>query len=170
MTIAVRIRAWLRRFAKLTALIEDSLLVVMLITMIAIAVSQILLRNFFDFGIAWGDPVLRTLVLWIGMLGAMIASRTENHISMDLLSHFLPPLMKKGSRVLTDLFTVGICSILSYYAWLFVRYEYQDGSELFSGLPAWWAEAILPLGFALIGLRYLFSLFKMLWPDEEGVT
>lgn len=162
------IRAGLRRFARLTAFLEDSLLVVMMVMMVTIAATQILLRNFFDVSLAWGDPVLRTLVLWVGMFGAMVASRNENHIRIDLLSRFLPLLLKRAGRVMTDLFTIGVCSLLSYFAGRFVYYEYQDGSELFTGIPAWWAELILPAGFGLMALRYLFAMVNMLWPDRSG--
>ncbi len=56
---------------------EDGLLALMVAAMIFLAGSQILLRNLFDTGFAWADPVLRLLVLWVGLLGALAASRTD---------------------------------------------------------------------------------------------
>ena len=86
MTIVSRTRHWLGRLSRLTAWIEDGLLVLIVATLVGIAGLQIILRDFFNIGLTWGDPLLRTLVLWVGMLGAMIASRTENHISIDCLA------------------------------------------------------------------------------------
>jgi len=50
---------------------EDGILVVLLSVMILVAAAQILLRNFFDIGLSWGDQALRILVLWVGLMGAV---------------------------------------------------------------------------------------------------
>ena len=68
---------WLRR-------IEDALLVVLLTSMIGVAVAQIFLRNFFDSGLYWGDAAVRVMVLWVAMVGAMLASRNDEHIRIDI--------------------------------------------------------------------------------------
>lgn len=175
MTIARRTRGWLGRLSRLTARLEDSLLVLIVVSLVGIAALQIILRDFFSMGLTWGDPLLRTLVLWVGMLGAMIASRTENHISIDILSRFLPVRWKLPVHIVTDLFTATVCTIMGYYSFLFVHYEYQDGTLLFGNVPAWPAETVLPAGFALIGLRYIFSAIRMLAgetgrPDQGKTT
>jgi len=65
---------------------EDALLVAMLALMIGVAVTQIVLRNGFDGGLLWGDAFLRVLVLWIGLTGALVASRDRRHINIDVIS------------------------------------------------------------------------------------
>src|SRR4051812_6244482 len=49
--------------------IEDGILAVLVLTLVALAGTQILLRDLFHTGISWADPVMRDLVLWTGMLG-----------------------------------------------------------------------------------------------------
>ena len=44
--------------------VEQILNVVLLSALILFAFSQIILRNFFSTGIAWGDALVRSLVLW----------------------------------------------------------------------------------------------------------
>ena len=75
--------------------IEDLLLVGLLLSMISIAFTQIVLRNGFDGGIAWADSLLRIMVLWIALIGALVASRDQRHINIDLISRFLPPLVRE---------------------------------------------------------------------------
>ena len=60
---------------------ETFLLLFFLFTAIFLASTQIFLRNFFDTGIVWADSALRILVLWIGMIGAMFASRNKKTYS-----------------------------------------------------------------------------------------
>ena len=68
--------------------VEDALLVVLLSAMILLASTQILLRNFFDSGFVWIDPILRVMVLWLGLIGATVATRYNKHIRIDLLSRY----------------------------------------------------------------------------------
>ncbi len=49
------------RLASIFQKIEDSILVCLMLTMISLAVFQIFLRNFFDAGIVWADPLVRIL-------------------------------------------------------------------------------------------------------------
>jgi TRAP-type C4-dicarboxylate transport system permease small subunit len=61
--------------------VEDVILVILLSTMIGMAAFQILFRNLFDAGIVWGDILVRILVLWLGLVGAMVATRTASILS-----------------------------------------------------------------------------------------
>ena len=149
---------WSARIGRLTALLEDALLVLMLTVMIAVAVLQILLRNYFDLGLVWGDSLLRAMVLWVGLLGAIVASRNENHISIDILSRFMPPRVQALANIITDLFTVAVCAVVSYYSYRFVELDFEAGVTTFGKLPAWVIEAILPVGFAIIALRYCVAM------------
>ena len=49
----------------------------------------------------WAETFLRVLVLWIGLAGAMAASREHRRISIDILSRFLQPQALKVAIVFT---------------------------------------------------------------------
>jgi len=133
---------------------EETFIFFLLGLMVLLSGSQILLRNLWDSGIAWGDPLLRVLVLWVGMLGAMLASRHNQHIRIDLLSRYLPPLWKHYSAVVTSLFSAVVCALLAWHSGRFVMFEWQDGAVLFDDVPSWLAESVMPLGFTIIALRF----------------
>ena len=125
--------------------------------MIALAGTQILLRNLLETGLEWGDPLLRVTVLWLGLLGAMAATRDDNHISIDVVSRFLPPRAKTASRLVTDLFTATVCGLLAYHGARFVLLEKGAGTLAFGFVPAWVCELIIPFGFGIIALRFCVS-------------
>jgi len=79
-----------RRLQHLLHRLEDGLLAVAVLVMVALAGLQIVLR-LFDGGLSWIEPALRVLVLWIGMLGAVTASHSGRHIRIDLLTRVVPP-------------------------------------------------------------------------------
>ncbi len=156
------LRRWLSKIGHFTGLMEDFLLVLILSIMIIIAVSQILLRNYFDIGLVWSDSLLRALVLWVGLLGAIVASRNENHISIDILSRFMSARIKAISNIVTDIFTVVVCVVVSYYSYNFVKLDFDENISTFGDLPAWMIESILPIGFAVIALRYAEGIVRRL--------
>jgi TRAP-type C4-dicarboxylate transport system permease small subunit len=136
---------------------ETFLLLFFLLAAILLASSQILLRNFFDTGIFWADSALRVLVLWIGMLGAMFASRNKKHIRIDILSHHLPEKFQNGVKRITEFFTALACGIVAYYSVEFIKYEYEDGLIAFANVPVWLCETIIPIAFTVMALRYLIN-------------
>lgn len=160
----------LNKTNRLIHLLEDSLLVFTLGAMILLALSQIILRNLFDSGIEWSEPLLRIMVMWLGLLGAIAATKKSNHISIDVVSRLLPNKGKVISAVLTNLFSAIICAIVSYYALQFVLMEYEDGMMAFSNIPAWLCESIIPFGFGLMSLRFLINIGSSLkcWNDEPS--
>ena len=130
--------------------------------MIALAASQIVMRNFFGFGFIWADELLRMLVLWIAVAGAVAASRTDKHINIAVLEGILPGKLRAITKILVDLFTAGVCLIITWYSIDFVRTSYEYGDLLLDKVPAWILQLVLPIGFGLISWRYLLFSFKRL--------
>jgi TRAP-type C4-dicarboxylate transport system permease small subunit len=149
--------------------LEEILLTLALLAMIVLSFSQIVLRNFFGISLIWADAFLRYLVLWVAMFGAMVATREYNHINVDVLSHLLPGRSNAALRVVTDLFSAGVCFLLSYAGVLFLREEYAGGEMAFGPVPNWVAELILPIGLGIIGLRFLYHAGRHLKEAIHGV-
>ncbi len=143
------------RLLRATAVVETGLLVGLLGTMIGLAALQIVLRNLFQSGLLWADPLLRVMVLWVGMLGAVAATRDDRQITVDVLSRFLPARWKAASRVLTDLFAATLCAVLARHALRLVLDERAAATVAFGRVPLWVCESVLPAAFAVIALRYL---------------
>jgi len=137
--------------------LEESLLGIILLSTIIFAVAQIFLRNFFHSGIPWGDSLVRILVLWLGLIGAMIASRDHRHIKIDIISRHLATANQLRLRRFTDTVSAIVCFIVAWYAFTFVRIEYQDGMLAFENVPVWLTEAIIPFGFVIMAVRFLLS-------------
>jgi TRAP-type C4-dicarboxylate transport system permease small subunit len=139
---------------KLVHSVEDVALSLLLLLMIVLAPLQIALRNFFDLGLPWADPLIRVLVLWVGLLGAVSAARGNRHITIDVLNRLLPPRPQAMLSVVTSGFTVIVCCLLAYHGYRFVADEYEYGTHAFSDLPAWIFQTVIPFAFGAIAVRY----------------
>jgi len=142
------------KFIKFINKIEDGLLIIILTSMIILAVYQIIARNLFSEGIVWIDPLLRTLVLWVGLSGAVVATRSDNHIRIDVFAKHLPKHFLPYIQRIVYLFTFSICLLIAWHAGRFIYSEYEYGTIAFSGVPSWLTGLIIPLSFTLIAIRY----------------
>ncbi len=135
--------------------VEDILLVLLLAVMIGLAAWQIVARNILDTAVIWGDPLLRTLVLWVGFLGAVAAARDDRQINVDVVSRFTDEPWTSRIRVLTDLFTATVSGFLAWQAVRFVGDARAYQEIAFASVPLWVTGSILPLAFGLLFVRYL---------------
>jgi TRAP-type C4-dicarboxylate transport system permease small subunit len=145
----------LNALGKAGAAIESALLVVLLLSMIGLSTAQIVLRNFFNVGFYWSDTLLRTLVLWIALAGAVAASRADKHISINLLDNLLGKRLKGIVRLLVHAFSAGICGMVAWFSTEFVLTTREYGDIALGNVPAWILQLVLPIGFGLICYRYL---------------
>ena len=150
-------RAVVNRFAGLLRWLEDGLLVGLFVLMVGTAVSQILMRNLLGGGIVWGEILVRILVLWIGLVGAMVASRKGKHISIDVLNRYLPPRAKGIAKAGVELFTALVCAIAAFYSLRFVLVDFDEGGLAFAQVPVWLCESVIPVAFSVIALRHFLS-------------
>lgn len=150
--------------------LESGLLITVLGVMILVAFAKIVLPRAFGLSMYWADPLLRHLVLWVGLLGAMVAARTKNHIAVDVINHVLPPRLKNLVQALVGLFVAGVCTFMVLAARRFILDEYEYEMMAFDNIPAWVMELIIPLAFAVIGLRYLIFGLRHAWDAARGST
>ncbi len=147
-----------KKINNLIHLLEDGLLIFTLAAMILLALSQIVLRNVFETGIEWSEPLLRILVLWLGLLGAIAATKKNHHISIDVITRMLPKNGKFATDIINNLFSALVCAVIAYYSTRFVMMEYEEGITAFADVPAWLCESIIPVGFGLMTLRFVINI------------
>ncbi len=134
--------------------VEQVLVTILLTMMILMAFSQIVLRNFFDTGISWGDSLVRYLVVWVGFIGAAIATREGKHINIDVVSRWLTGPESNYIRLISHFFSAVVCGLLTLAAVRFILFEAQMGSTVFFKLPVWVPEIVIPVTFGLMTLRF----------------
>lgn len=156
---------------KILSLVENSLIVIIVSIMVIMSFLQVFLRNFFDYGILWGDIFLRHLVLWVGFIGASLATRDEKHINIDVLGRIASPQILPYLRSIVDLATIAVCIALAQAGYGFLKNEIETNTILFNDIPAWPFQMIIPLGFALIGFRFVLKILERIFgtPAAEPI-
>lgn len=147
---------WYLKIRVHVAQVEEWLLCCLLSLMILLACTQIILRDIFSGGLIWADPLLRHMVLWVGLLGAAAATRQGKHIAIDIASHLVSEKIYSYLVFIIDLFSALVSIGLTFAAILFIRSEITyGGSSTILGIPSWALNIIFPLAFGLIAVRYI---------------
>jgi len=158
----------MRRAADASHAVELGLVALLLGTLVVLGAAQIFLRNAFNSGLLWADPLMRHIVLWLGALGAALASARMNHITVDALSRVMPPRFKPARRFVVYGATAIASWVLTIAATRLVRDERSYGEMAFLGVQTWVLQLILPAAFAIVTYRSLLAILLAREPAELG--
>jgi TRAP-type C4-dicarboxylate transport system permease small subunit len=136
---------------RVVGLLEQAALVLLLGGLIFIGAYQAIGRNFFNHSNAWSFEVLRYSVFFIAMTGAALSAHTKQIIRMDVMTRVLSPRGRAYVRLLTAVFTVGICWLL-FQAGLNLRDVLLDERD-FALIPPSIGVLAIPGGALLIAFH-----------------
>ncbi len=158
-----------RRFFAVATRFEVALLALMLLALVGLGCAQIVLRNAFNSGLLWADPLMRHIVLWLGALGAALASARMRHISVDALSRLLPETALATRRWVVYGLTAAIAYALMIATVRLVVDERSFGEVAFLGVRTWVLQLVLPISFAMITYRTLLAILLGREAIESGL-
>ncbi|HEU4646238.1 MAG TPA: TRAP transporter large permease subunit [Burkholderiales bacterium] len=132
---------------------ENLLLAVVLGAMALVPLCEIVLRATLGVGISGAASFTQHFVLAAGMLGAAIAAREGRLIALVVPGTQATGPVAARTRALAGVVAVVVTALLFAASIDFVLAERAGGSVIAYGIPVWAGQAVLPLGYALIGLR-----------------
>jgi C4-dicarboxylate transporter DctM subunit len=133
---------------------EDTLTVVALLLLGVLPVLELSLRTLFQTGIPGTSGYVQNLTLWVGLLGAMIASREGRHLNLST-GMVLPQRLQTIATTLAATVSTAVAAGLFWASLQFVRAEMESPANIAGWLPIWVVEAILPISFAIITFRFV---------------
>lgn len=165
--------AAIRRWDKRVQRVEVFVCLVALGLMILLAFTQVVLRQvngtaiaealpFIPQPVGWFDLVSRQLVIWVGLLGASLATAEGRHISIEALPKILSDRGKRRVDVLVNLVSVGITVLLLVLCVIWtLRAQLPRESALFVvealdlKVYSWPFSVVVPVALTLMTLRFL---------------
>ncbi|MCJ7627206.1 MAG: TRAP transporter large permease subunit, partial [Longimicrobiales bacterium] len=114
---------------------------------------------------SWNFPSsaawVQHLTLWLGILGAILASFLGRHLSIAVGEALRAPTLKRRLDIVGRGGAVGILSCLSWASLVLTRSQMASPETLGGWLPTWVAIASMPAGFAAMALATF-------WRSGEG--
>lgn len=131
----------------------------------------ILLQVFFRFVIyvpfPWSEECARYLMIWMGMLGSVIALQQGRHIGVTFFMERLPTGLQKPARGLTQ---AGMILFLGILCWQGILFSLFNADQI---SPALEISMIIPFGAIPVGslmmiLVMLAQMLDLFFPGSEG--
>jgi len=162
---------FIRKIDTLLEKLTTSVLVAAVLSMLFLSVFNIVLR-WFNAHVMWIEPFVRYLVVLSAFLGGVIATGKKSHIGIDIVAkYFENKKMLKAHRVtrrLVDIICIVVLFFLVKSCLGFVESEAEYGRVVFLGIHAKYLAMILPIGFLLMGIRFLLSFFLSFESNDKG--
>ena len=144
-----------RRVAIVGRGVEDGLAATVLLAMAALPVLEFAARAILGAGIPGAIATVQNLTLWIAMLGALIASREGRHLGLSTAMLHMPPALGACAGAFAAAVSAAVAAGLFWAGLQFVLAETASPTQIGGWLPIWVAEAILPVGFAIIAIKFV---------------
>lgn len=146
-------------------------LFVCVLLMILCSMSIIVLR-WFNSSFLWLEPLVRHLVFLSAFLGGALATGRGTHIGIDILGKFFESRkMMTAHMWVNRIINFASTIVLYFFVRLsidFVKVEMEFGREIFLGIHSKYLVAIIPVGFGIIGIRFLLRFIVSFDSKTQG--
>jgi TRAP-type transport system small permease protein len=154
-----RLTYWYGRLLEVLTLLACFLL----LTMTLLIGADVLLRNVGLGGIAPSNELSEDIIYLLTLLAAPGLLRQGQHIRVDIVLRVLPDKVGWLLEWLGDILGLICCLYFVWYGARVAAASFASGALSIKTLvlPEWWLLAPLPLAFVLLGVEFLFRMYRL---------
>lgn len=147
---------------------EKIVCAVIFLVMTAVGFANVCARYLTHYSLAATEELLTYGFLLLTVFGAAIAARRGEHLAVTLLTDKLPAPLRRAVFMLAVALTVFLLAMSAWFSWQALTNLIRNGMTSYAlQIPAWYYQAAVPFGFALIIIRYLqYALTVLRDPDH----
>lgn len=147
---------------KLLKRLDEWLIALVLAAMTLLTFLQVVMRYVFNSGFTWAVELTGIMFAFMIFIGISYGVRVSAHIGVDALVKLLPYRLRRATSILAVLLCLLYAGIVISGSYTYVMKMKEFGIELEDlPVPMWMARAVLPVGYALLALRFLPVLFNL---------
>lgn len=121
----------------------------------------------------WSSALTRALFAWLIFSGLAYGVRTAGHIGVDALVKLAPRNIQRYIGVIACLFCLGYAGLLTVasFEWIQTLFTAGIGAEDLGhiGVKQWQIGMIVPIGFAMVFIRFAGILVRILRNEQTGL-
>ncbi len=106
-------------------------------------------RRFIGFGIPGASGWVQHLTLWIGLVGAVLATINGNHLSVSITQLITSERTAYLSKRIIEIGSIAVLLILTWAAVELVYYQFDSPEDIGGWFPVWLAQTAMPVTFYL---------------------
>ena len=121
----------------------------------------------------WSVALTKAMFGWLIFVGLAWGVRIGAHIGVDLLVRQFNPANQRRVALLAVLICLGYCALMTYSSeqWVATLYEVGTSAEDLDrfGIAQWQIVMIVPIGFALMFVRFLQIFIRIVQGKQQGL-
>jgi len=126
------------------------------LAMTGLGFANVVVRYGTHYSLAATEEILTSGFLLLTIFGGAIAARRGEHLAVTLVHDALPVFLQRVIFGLSVVLSVVLLAASAYFSWQVLINLMTNGMQSYGlGSPAWYYQAAVPFGFALILIRYL---------------
>lgn len=142
------------KLSRIISSAEKWVIVVVLLAMSVLPVLETISRWAFKRGVPGSLLYTQQLTLWIGFLGALLATKGGKHLALAT-GEFIPEgKLKNAATVYVGALAAGVSAMLAYASAKLIVDTAAFSSMLPGGVPEWVSQLVMPLALTLISIRF----------------
>lgn len=152
------------------AWIERAFLVTALSVMCLVVFLDFALRELFSYGFVWAKELAMFLMIWVGFVGASLATRANRHLVVGIPEKLFPPKILRYVSSFVSALVVVLTLFIAYLGWQYVMETRMfEERSLVLRIPLWYVQMIIPLSLLVIALRFLGLGIRILRGDIKAI-
>ena len=121
----------------------------------------------------WSNALTKALFAWLIFFGLAYGVRIGGHIGVDALVKLASRPTRRIIAIVACLVSLGYAALLSVasFEWINTLLQASIGADDLGqfGVKQWHIGMIVPIGFALVFIRYFEILVRILRHEQEGL-
>jgi C4-dicarboxylate transporter DctQ subunit len=142
--------------------LEEGLIAFLMAAMTLVTFMQVVARYGFNYSFVWALELTGVMFAWLIFIGMSYGVRVGAHIGVDAVIKSLSAGAARVVAIVATVLCIVYACIVFVGGFTYVRKMYDVGI-LMQDIPIqqWIPRVILPLGFALLTLRFLQVLYRL---------
>jgi tripartite ATP-independent transporter DctM subunit len=133
----------------------------LLLVMIALPAASAAWRRFGGRDLPGATILAQHITLWIGFLGAMLATATGRHLGLSTQELLPKGWPRQAARLYVQAISAATVALLAWASIFLVRSQWDSKGMVAFGIKEPWSQLVMPIGFAAMALRFA-------WVGGEG--
>ena len=139
---------------------EDTLAFVIFAAMTLLPVFETIARVFNTNSIPASQVLVQHFTLWIGFLGAILATRQNKLLALTKDPLFDTAEKPHFGKWIAKVTTFLVLVALTWGSWDLLKVEMKYPIDIAPNIPRWVAQLIMPVGFGLMAIQVYFKSYK----------
>lgn len=133
-----------------------------------LAFSGTVMRYCFSYSVEWFEQVIIYLIIWSTFIVISLLTEENKHVCATFLVIRFSRNVRRVIDIVACVPPLIFCALCSYWGWQIVNMAYITGERSTTSLnaPLWIMYMAIPTGLALVVIRYIRRIYRLLFKFE----